>query len=81
MDVYDEKWNSAIWRGFQYYASAGMGTAIKNIPYQSLGNLINSFKTFSETYIMPILEDSWDKFNNPTQASPLPINLPTTLKH
>ena len=33
---------------------------------QTSGYLINAVKSFSETYVMPVLEDSWNKFNPPS---------------
>ena len=62
MDAIEGKWESLAWRGVKFGAGLGMGRAIQHIPFTA-GHIINTVKSFSETYIMPILEDSWNKFN------------------
>lgn len=46
---------------------------------QTADYLINSAKSFSETYVMPVLEDSWNKSNTP-QNKPMPITTLNRLK-
>ena len=78
MDVIEGEWDSAIWRGIQFGAGFGMGRALNHLP-QTTGYLINAVKSFSETYVMPVLEDSWNKFNTP-QNKPMPVTMPNRLK-
>ncbi|QSB26179.1 hypothetical protein [Flavobacterium sp. CLA17] len=78
MDAIEGKWDSFAWRGIQFGAGLGMGRALDHLP-QTAGYLINSAKSFSETYVMPALEDSWNKSNTP-QNKPMPITTPNRLK-
>ena len=54
------------------------GRSLNELP-QIAGYLINAVKSFSETYVMPVLEDSWNKFNTP-QNKPMPVTMPNRLK-
>lgn len=64
MDVIEGQYESAFWRSAKFGASFGMGRAIEaGVPYSTLQYLMNAFKSFSETYVTPVIEDSWNKFN------------------
>jgi hypothetical protein len=40
-----------------------MGKAFeKIIPYKNASNFIDGYKEVIDTYIVPVIEDSWDKF-------------------
>jgi hypothetical protein len=78
MDAIEGKWDSFSWRGIQFGAGLGMGRAFNHLP-QTAGYLINAFKSFSETYVMPVLEDSWNKFNT-HQNKPMQVTMPNRLK-
>lgn len=79
MDAIEGKWDSFAWRGIQFGAGLGMGRALNHLP-QTAGYLVNAVKSFSETYVMPVLEDSYNKFNTP-QNKPMPVkNMPNRLK-
>ena len=69
MDILDGHYSDAAYRWTQFAISAGMGKAIESgVPYNTLKNMLNAFKTYSETYILPVLNDSWYKFNAPKKS-------------
>jgi hypothetical protein len=66
MDILDGHFDDAANRWSMFVFSAGMGKAIESgIPYENLKNMLNAFRVYSETYVLPVLENSWNKFNPP----------------
>ena len=58
----DKKPESATYRIVKFVVFAGAGSAIEKIPYAPAKSIINVVKGFSDTYISPAIEDSWNKF-------------------
>ena len=65
LDVINLDFDSAVIRGIKFGASLGMGKAFEKLPYKNLVNMLNGFKSSTETYVVPVLEDSWNKFVAP----------------
>ncbi|WP_264535500.1 FG-GAP-like repeat-containing protein [Flavobacterium sp. N1736] len=64
MDIFDGEFSTAANRWTQFVISAGMGKAIESgIPQSTLRNMLSSFKIYVETYVAPVFEESWNKFN------------------
>ena len=63
MDGIDGEWSSAFYRSAKFGVTFGMGKAIEfGVTYKSAQYFINGYKSFIETYIAPVIEDSWNKF-------------------
>lgn len=66
MDVIEGNYDSAFYRSAKFGVTFGMGRAIESgVPYNTMKYLLDAFKSFSEAYVVPVLEDSWTKFNSP----------------
>ncbi len=66
MDGIEGEWGSAFNRTAEFGLYFGMGRAIKSgVPQKTLQNSLNAFQAYFSTYVMPIFEDSWNKFNTP----------------
>lgn len=66
LDLVNKDFDAAGYRALKFSASLGAGKAIeKYVPYNTAQTLLKSSKSYMETYVMPVLEDSWSKFNIP----------------
>lgn len=66
MDGIEGKWDSAFNRSAEFGLYFGMGRTIKSgVPQKKLQNAFTAFQSYFSTYVMPVLEDSWNKFNTP----------------
>ena len=64
MDIIDGEYKSAFTRTGEFLASAGAGKAFEaKIPQKAWQNISNAFYTFTDTFILPVMKDSWNKFN------------------
>lgn len=63
MDLIDLNFDSAAYRLIKFGASFGMGKAFEALPYKNFSYILDGYKEVLDTYIAPVLEDSWNKFN------------------
>lgn len=64
MDGIDGEYENGVKRIIQFGVSFGTGKAIESgVPQKALRNGLNAFKAYTETYILPILKDNWEKTN------------------
>ena len=66
LDFIDGDINGGVYRLAKFALSAGMGKALNAIPFKTFVNMANGYKTLLETYVVPVIEDSWNKFNPPS---------------
>lgn len=64
MDIFEGKYGNAADRWTEFVVSAGMGKAIESgLPQSTLRNMLSAFKIYVESYVVPVFEESWNKFN------------------
>jgi RHS repeat-associated protein len=63
MDIIEGQYDSAFYRTAKFGVTFGMGKAIeKGVSFAGAQQFWNGYKSFMETYVAPVLEDSWNKF-------------------
>jgi hypothetical protein len=66
LDFIDGDINGGLYRLGKFALSAGMGKALDAIPFKTFSNMANGYKALLETHVVPVIEDSWKKFNPPS---------------